>query len=422
MYPTLLIFAALATAAGDGDKPNDLQGTWNLITCRLNNGVAFRMLESGELTFEGNRYTQSEIMRFRGTIKWDETRQPKRFERTSDAPAGRRPLTRYGIYRLEGDTYTECTSAPGTKEPPSEFEAKPGSRVTLDVWKRARRRGVPVTATDADRLEGTWTLVSRVISGMPSTEEGMRGFTETFRGGRYVSEFHRVLHGTFKLGREGYRGGEIDLLTSSDTSLKGNTSLCVYQRKGYFLRLRTGSKDQRAPWFGEDGGSFFEYLYERADRPDLGPGGVEPEVGYALGVNREGQFEFRHIPFLAKVERRTVARHDETAAPKERGAAQGGDGVGVLQIVPRVDLRYPLTDLRVYDREGRRVPKEKVAGLLAKPGPILFTWDGYLVEPEYLRLAREGTPFVVLPNDPLPDDPAPAPASPPPPPAPAPGP
>jgi uncharacterized protein (TIGR03067 family) len=394
MYASLLILAALATAAGDGDNLDGLQGTWNLVSTAHTKLISIP-IEWGELTIQGDRYTRTDTFLTRGTVKWDETQEPRRFERTNKDSAGKELRPTRGIYRLEEDTYTECYSI-GDKPLPSQFESKPRSLAWLDVWKRTERRGVPARGSNADRLQGTWKLASRIFSGAPTNEDDERGFTLTFRGSDYSIKNEHVGHGTLKLGREVDRGGEVDL-TYSDTYLKGRTFPCMYQREGYFLRIRQGSVNRRPAWFGENEElPFSEYLYERAGRPDLGPEGVAPSVGYALGIDREGRLEFRTKGAAAVGETRTAVRRDDAAAPE---AAPKEKSILIPEEATSSIHRYPVADLRVYDTDGRRIPKEKVAGLFTKPRPILYTHEGYLVDPEYLRVAREGTPFVVLPED-----------------------
>ena len=83
-------------------------------------------------------------------------------------------------------------------------------------------------------------------------------------------------------------------------------------------------------------------------------------------------------------------------------------------MISRTTINFPLEQVRVYDQEGRRIPRERAAALFTRPRLILYMHEGLTVDPEYLRIAREGTPFLVLPAL----DPRLRPGTPPPPPPP----
>jgi uncharacterized protein (TIGR03067 family) len=260
MHAALFTIAALCAAGAD--DLDDLQGSWKLDRVERRDGGLNP--DAGGLVVRGSRITRLEVFVSRGTCKRDETREPRRFE--TRAVGNNEPSILRGIYRIGQATYTECynVDVPG-KGVPAEFDSKPGSWTTLDVWERADRRDVPPTGSDRARLEGMWRLRSQTVYGMPAGDEGTRGVTLTFRGGEYVRRSEYAYPATLWVVRDG-DSRLIDLTSSDIPGLKA-TIKGLYRRDGdrlmLLLNLTSGERPARFEEKPRPGQGL--YLYKRAD-------------------------------------------------------------------------------------------------------------------------------------------------------------
>jgi uncharacterized protein (TIGR03067 family) len=261
MHAAFLIAALCAAGADDLD---DLQGTWKLVRADL--GLAedvVKAADEGEITIRGDRFTRSSTTVLSGTLRLDPTERPGRFEKTTQSKGDKQPLTTRGIYRLDQDTFTQCSTGL-RKEPPADFESRPGTGDSLLVWERIDRGGA-MAGGDQDRLEGRWRLASRTFGGRRSREEDLRGVTFTYRAGEYIQRNTATLQGTVRVGRDGDRR-EIDLMMAG-AEATGRGFRGLYRREGdrLMLLLNLASRERPAQFNEKPGPRQGLYVYERAD-------------------------------------------------------------------------------------------------------------------------------------------------------------
>lgn len=139
----IVVAAGLLLAADSKDdvkkELDPLQGNWVAVSLeRDGKSLPEDQLKVLTRTVKGDQYaiTRSGESVGKGTFKVDPTKMPKAIDITRDEAKDGVIL---GIYKLEGDKYTICYSAPGSKVRPKEFAAKDGSGNTLAVWKRDKK-------------------------------------------------------------------------------------------------------------------------------------------------------------------------------------------------------------------------------------------------------------------------------------------
>jgi uncharacterized protein (TIGR03067 family) len=113
-----------------------LKGTWKVVSYeddgyKLNEDT---LKELPSLTFDGRKFTWSDGGK--GSIEAiDLTKKPKTIDYKSPYKGKVQKLL--AIYELDGDTFRDCTAAPG-KERPKEFTGKEGTGCTLATYKRVK--------------------------------------------------------------------------------------------------------------------------------------------------------------------------------------------------------------------------------------------------------------------------------------------
>jgi uncharacterized protein (TIGR03067 family) len=135
-----LLVAADAPRQGPGGPDYDqLQGAWGLVSVEVNGQpVAVEKLTGARLDVRGELYgfrlgkTVLEM-----TYRLHPGQAPKAIDLTLAAGPDK-GKTFFGIYKLEGDTYTICRPVEHGKERPTAFATKPGSGLLLVVWKRQK--------------------------------------------------------------------------------------------------------------------------------------------------------------------------------------------------------------------------------------------------------------------------------------------
>ena len=77
-----------------------------------------------------------------------------------------------------------------------------------------------------------------------------------------------------------------------------------------------------------------------------------------------------------------------------------------MQDSPRVVNAYDLDSVKVYDLNGVKIEKQRWPDLFANPSLVLVArseWNYAMeVDPAFLKAARAGVPFVILPQQPRP--------------------
>jgi uncharacterized protein (TIGR03067 family) len=133
-----LLLAADAPQRGPAGQDQDkLQGAWGLVALEVNGQpVAMEKLKEARLEIRGEKYgfrlgeTVLEM-----TYQLHSGKKPKAIDLTI-ASGRSKGKTFFGIYKLEGDTYTICRPVGPGKERPTAFATSPGSGLMLVVWKR----------------------------------------------------------------------------------------------------------------------------------------------------------------------------------------------------------------------------------------------------------------------------------------------
>jgi uncharacterized protein (TIGR03067 family) len=98
-----------------------------------------------------------------GTQKLDPAKNPKTIdiEYTDGFYKGK---TRLGIYELDGDTSSLklCLAEP-SRERPTAFASAPGSKITLQVWKRVAPAELPKTDAPAEPAKKQYSATQRTF-------------------------------------------------------------------------------------------------------------------------------------------------------------------------------------------------------------------------------------------------------------------
>jgi uncharacterized protein (TIGR03067 family) len=135
-----LLLAADAPQQGPAGPDYDrLQGAWGLVSVEVNGQpVTVEKLKEARLKIRGESYgfrlgETALAMTYR--LRPAET--PKAIDLTI-ASGRNKGKTFFGIYKLEGDTYTVCRPTEPGKDRPRAFVTKPGSGLMLVVWKRQK--------------------------------------------------------------------------------------------------------------------------------------------------------------------------------------------------------------------------------------------------------------------------------------------
>jgi uncharacterized protein (TIGR03067 family) len=123
----------------DMDDTEKLTGVWTCVS-GTNDGKELpeAVVKQLKLTLTKERYKTEKgtAVLFDGIYKIDAEKKPKHIDIT--APEGEQAgKTSKGIYLLDGDTLKMCYANPD-KDRPKDFESKPGSGVTVVVWKRGK--------------------------------------------------------------------------------------------------------------------------------------------------------------------------------------------------------------------------------------------------------------------------------------------
>jgi uncharacterized protein (TIGR03067 family) len=134
-----LLLAADAPQGPAGQDQDKLQGAWGLVALEVNGQpVTVEKLTEARLGVRGEKYgfrlgkTVLEM-----TCRLHPDQGPKAIDLTI-ASGPNKGKTFFGIYKLEGDTYTICRPMEPGKERPTAFATKPGSGLMLVVWKRQK--------------------------------------------------------------------------------------------------------------------------------------------------------------------------------------------------------------------------------------------------------------------------------------------
>ena len=122
-----------------GPDYNKLQGAWGLVALEVNGQpLTVEKLKEARLEIRGESYDfRLGETALALTYRLRPAETPKAIDLTI-ASGRNKGKTFFGIYKLEGDTYTICRPTEPGKERPTAFATKPGSGLMLVVWKRQK--------------------------------------------------------------------------------------------------------------------------------------------------------------------------------------------------------------------------------------------------------------------------------------------
>jgi uncharacterized protein (TIGR03067 family) len=143
---------ALLVAAGPANDLDSLQGAWKLSKDHWGirgdvNGL------TGTWTIQGNGMIWAFTTATRGTIRFDSTKDPGRFERNFA------DTTVKGTYRLEGDTLKIYRPTIATRHaPPVDLPEEPARGYELEIWKRLDK-------SKGEGVDGDWRRTAYLLAG-----------------------------------------------------------------------------------------------------------------------------------------------------------------------------------------------------------------------------------------------------------------
>jgi uncharacterized protein (TIGR03067 family) len=139
MAASLLLAADNPRSAPVKKDPEQLQGTWKLLSLEVNGEkVSVKGLEAACLVVKGAKYHfQLDKMALDITFKMDPAKKPKAIDLTV-ASGPSKGKVYHGIYTLEGDTFKICRSIDPDKDRPTAFATRKGSGLMMVVWKRQK--------------------------------------------------------------------------------------------------------------------------------------------------------------------------------------------------------------------------------------------------------------------------------------------
>jgi uncharacterized protein (TIGR03067 family) len=137
LVPALLVGADAPKADLVKKETEYFQGPWQLVSAETDGKKASdENVKQTRVVIEGSKHTVyfgDKPVVHQIPFEIDPTTTPKSV--TDTLPDGR---TIKGIYKLDGDTLTNCVAAPG-KDRPKEFSGKAGTGQTLRVFQRVKK-------------------------------------------------------------------------------------------------------------------------------------------------------------------------------------------------------------------------------------------------------------------------------------------
>jgi uncharacterized protein (TIGR03067 family) len=136
----LLVAAAAGDAADVKAERKKLQGTWQLVAEVMDGKEQPKeYMRQIKLTFdaEGNwRVEKSGKLLFQGTSTIDPVKNPRELDSTLTAPETTKGKVVRAIYKVEGDTYTQCWAVERPR--PTAFKANATGN-NLSTYKRVKK-------------------------------------------------------------------------------------------------------------------------------------------------------------------------------------------------------------------------------------------------------------------------------------------
>ena len=150
---TSLVFVLAIPVALCADNTNDitkelkaLEGKWKAVSMETG-GKAFPKESIPDFTFtvaaSGKAISKSAQEEYEATITVDPKKSPRTIDNLHESGA-QKGKKQYGVYKLEGDKWTVCMTAPGAAEGdrPKDFKTK-GTAVVVFVFERQKEDKKP---------------------------------------------------------------------------------------------------------------------------------------------------------------------------------------------------------------------------------------------------------------------------------------
>lgn len=127
-------------------------------------------------------------------------------------------------------------------------------------------------------------------------------------------------------------------------------------------------------------------------------GGMAPAIGIVDGVQGKN-LKFRLSLLMPKQQTRNVTSTRKVVEDgKEREVTETVPQTYTLMKPSPVSNEIPLANVLVFGSDAKPIPADQLPGLFARPRMVLFMYSGSAaVDPSYLKIAKDGTPFLVIP-------------------------
>lgn len=140
-------------------------------------------------------------------------------------------------------------------------------------------------------------------------------------------------------------------------------------------------------------------------------GGFPPTIGVVEGV-QGSRLILRHLDVRPTQETQKVPVTKRVVVDgREQEQTEYKDETFTRLRPVTAPFACELADIMAFDTDGQPIPPEVLATMFPRPRMVLMTFPGFPVDPAYLKLARDGTPFLAFLATPPPPNFAQRPAS-----------
>ena len=233
---------ASAKAAGPvrADVARELarfQGVWRMTSASSDGqAVPDAQVKKVTVTYNGSKHTVrigDQVVAHDVGFEVDPSAEPKAVTDTvlEGPEAG---MVIRGIYKLEGDTLVSCVAGPN-QDRPKAFDASAGTGRSLRTFRREPPPD-PAVAAEQARLQGTWSVASMELDGLPTPADSLAGSRLVFDGRKFTAEAGGgAVHGTYKLDlAKSPRAIDVAFTDGPDA---GRSALGVYEVDGNSVRI-----------------------------------------------------------------------------------------------------------------------------------------------------------------------------------------
>jgi uncharacterized protein (TIGR03067 family) len=268
--------------------PTDLdkiQGTWSITSLEMDGQeMSLPGTRDARVVIEKDRFRSTGMgMDYEGMVTLQEKQTPKAFDLTFTA--GPQQGTRHaGIYKLIGDRWTLCFATRGSRRPKT-FATKPGTGLVLETLARRaaaakstrQRTGSSLAVNSANQptasakptlLDGEWTMVEGVFSGVPLKDDMVKWCRRITRGDvtRVVAGPQVMVEARFTVD-ESKRPHAIDYANLAGPQ-KGKKQAGICERRGDVLEVCMAAPGKPRPKeFSSTAGDGRSYTTWRFEKP-----------------------------------------------------------------------------------------------------------------------------------------------------------